>query len=155
MFRRTEAVLNGEGFRLPIVASRWNEFVVSHLVEGAARALRMHGVAEPEVIWVPGTWEIPIAAHRLLQDGAHGVACVGCILQGATLHAAQLSNAVAGALADLSLRMGKPITWGVLTCATQEEAIERAGMKMGNKGEEAAMALLEVVCLSEGRTTHG
>ncbi len=154
MSPRIEAVLNAEGFRLPIVASRWNEFITAQLVEGAARALRMHGLEDPEVVWVPGTWEIPIVAHRLLEEGADGVVCVGCILQGATIHAAQLSNAVAAALADLSLRMAKPITWGVLTCATQEEAIERAGMKMGNKGEEAALALLEVVCLRKGRTTH-
>jgi 6,7-dimethyl-8-ribityllumazine synthase len=104
----------------------------------------MQGEPQCEVVWVSGSWEIPIAALASAKSGVDGVVCVGCILQGATIHAQQLSNGVAAALGELTLRTGVPMTWGVLTCATQEEAIERAGMKLGNKGEEAAFAALEM-----------
>lgn len=135
--------MDASGLRFAVVASRWNEFVVDRLVEGAQRAFRMHGDPEVEVVWVPGSWEIPIAALSAARAGFDGVVCVGCILQGATTHAQQLSNGVASALGELTLRTGVPMTWGVLTCATQEEAIARAGMKLGNKGEEAALAAIE------------
>jgi 6,7-dimethyl-8-ribityllumazine synthase len=140
---RIEASMNAGGMRFAIVASRWNEFVTERLVEGALRAFRMHGGPEAEVVWVSGSWEIPVAALAAARSGTTAVVCIGCILQGATTHAQQLSNGVASAIAELTLRTGVPMTWGVLTCATQEEAIERAGMKMGNKGEEAALAAIE------------
>jgi 6,7-dimethyl-8-ribityllumazine synthase len=142
-----EGNMNAAGLRFAVVASRWNEFVVERLVEGAHRAFRMHGEPEVEVIRVSGSWEIPIAALSAARAGYDGIACLGCILQGATTHAQQLSNGVAGALSDLTLRTGVPITWGILTCATQEEAIERAGMKLGNKGEEAALAAIEAASI--------
>ena len=135
--------MDASGLRFAVVASRWNEFVTERLVDGALRAFRTHGDPEVEVVWVPGTWEVPIAALSAAQVGVDGIVCIGCILQGATTHAQQLSNGVAAALSDLTLRTGVPMTWGVLTCATQEEAIERAGMKLGNKGEEAALAAIE------------
>ena len=135
--------------KFAIVASRWNEFITKQLVEGAQQAFRMHGLDEPDIAWVPGTWEIPVAAAQFVSKGYDGVVCVGCILQGATVHATQLSNQVAAALADLALRSRVPVTWGVLTCETQEEAIERAGMKLGNKGEEAALAAIEVASVKE------
>ena len=138
-----EASMDASGKRFAIVASRWNEFVTERLVEGALRAFRMHGEPTVDVAWVPGSWEIPMAALAAAQARVDGVVCVGCILQGATTHAQQLSNGVAAALGDLTIRTGVPMTWGVLTCATQEEAIERAGMKLGNKGEEAALAAIE------------
>lgn len=143
-----EGKLDASGKHFYIVASRWNEFVVKELVVGAERAFRMHG-GTAEVVWVPGTWEIPVTALSLIrsQNGADAIVCVGCILQGATIHAQQLSNMVASSLIDISARTGVPITWGVLTCATQEEAIERAGMKRGNKGEEAALAAIEMASL--------
>lgn len=135
--------MDASGKRFAVVASRWNEFVVERLVEGALRAFRTHGDPPVEVIWVPGSWEIPGAALTAVRAGVDGVVCVGCILQGTTIHAQQLSNGVAAALADITLRTGTPATWGVLTCASQEEAIERAGMKLGNKGEEAALAAIQ------------
>jgi 6,7-dimethyl-8-ribityllumazine synthase len=138
-----EASMDAKGMRFAIVASRWNEFVTERLVDGALRAFRMHGEPEVDVVWVSGSWEIPIAALSAAESGVSGVVCIGCILQGATTHAQQLSNGVASALSDLTLRTCVPMTWGVLTCATQEEAIERAGMKLGNKGEEAALAAIE------------
>lgn len=151
MSPRVEAVLRAEGLRIPIVAARWNELVTERLVAGAERALRMHGLDDPEVFWVSGTWEVPVVAHSLIEEGADAVVCVGCILQGDTIHAQQLSNSVAAALAELTLRTGAPISWGILTCATTEEALERAGMKKGNKGAEAALAALEAVCQKEKR----
>ena len=138
-----EASMDASGLRFAVIASRWNEFVTERLVDGALRAFRMHGDPEVEVVWVPGTWEVPIAALSAAQVEVDGIVCIGCILQGATTHAQQLSNGVAASLSDMTLRTGVPMTWGVLTCATQEEAIERAGMKLGNKGEEAALAAIE------------
>ncbi len=151
MCPKVEAVLRAEGLRIPIVAARWNEFITERLAEGAQRALRMHGLDDPEVFWVSGTWEVPVLAHSLIEDGVDAVVCVGCILQGQTIHAQQLSNSVAAALSDLALRTGVPVTWGILTCATQDAALERAGMKHGNKGEQAALAALEAVCQKEKR----
>ncbi|MER3413440.1 MAG: 6,7-dimethyl-8-ribityllumazine synthase [Armatimonadota bacterium] len=152
MCPRVEAVLNAEGFRIPIVAARWNELVTERLAAGAERALRMHGIHDPEVFWVSGTWEVPVLVHALIEEGADAVVCVGCVLRGDTIHAQQLSNSVAGAVADLMMRTGVPVTWGILTCATQEEALERAGLKKGNKGEEAALAAIEAVCQKKKRS---
>ncbi|MCH8275619.1 MAG: 6,7-dimethyl-8-ribityllumazine synthase [Armatimonadetes bacterium] len=149
MAQTIEGRMTAAGKRFTVIASRWNEFVTRQLVDGALRALRQNGAQEPDVVWVPGTWEMPIAAARAAQSGADAVICVGCILQGATGHARQLSNLVAGALADLSLRAKVPVTWGVLTCETQEQAIERAGMKLGNKGEQAALAAIEITSVIE------
>ncbi|KAA0225058.1 6,7-dimethyl-8-ribityllumazine synthase [Fimbriimonadia bacterium ATM] len=139
-----EGIRSAEGIKAAVIASRWNEYVVNMLVEGAKRAFRMAGGTVPEIIWVPGTWEIPIAARSAALADYDVIVCVGCILEGATIHAQQLSNSVAAALSELALSTGKPITWGILTCSTQDEAIERAGMKLGNKGEEAANAAIEM-----------
>jgi 6,7-dimethyl-8-ribityllumazine synthase len=141
--------MSAGGKKFAIVASRWNEYVVNQLVEGAQRAFRMHGLEDPDLAWVPGTWEIPAAALSFADKKYDAIVCVGCILQGATIHAAQISNAVAASIADISVRTGVPITWGILTCDTQEEAIERAGMKLGNKGEEAALAAIEIASVKE------
>jgi 6,7-dimethyl-8-ribityllumazine synthase len=138
-----EASMDASGLRFAVVASKWNEYVTERLVDGALRAFRMHGEPSVEVVWVPGTWEVPIAALAAAKNEVDGVVCIGCILQGATTHAQQLSNGVAAAIGELTMRTGVPMTWGVLTCSTQEEAIERAGMKLGNKGEEAALAAIE------------
>jgi 6,7-dimethyl-8-ribityllumazine synthase len=141
--------MDASGKRFAIVASRWNELVTKELVAGAQRAFRMHGGEEAHLAWVPGTWEIPVAAAEFVRKGCDAIVCVGCILQGATIHASQLSNQVAASIADLSLTSRVPITWGILTCDTQEEALERAGMKLGNKGEEAAKAAIEAVSVKE------
>lgn len=141
--------MNAEGRKFAIVASRWNEFVTRQLVEGAERAFRMHGAGGVPVVWVSGTWELPVAAAHFAKQSFDGIVCVGCILQGATIHASQLSNQVAASLADIALRTHVPITWGVLTCETQGEAIERAGMKLGNKGDEAARAAIELASVKE------
>lgn len=152
MNRQIEGRLNAEGKRFAIVASLWNEHITKQLVEGALRAFRMCGNDDVQVVWVPGTWEIPVAALKLAQSGIEGIVSIGCILQGATIHASQLSNQVCAAVSEVSIKTRVPITWGILTCDTQEEAIERAGMKLGNKGEEAALALVETVSALERAT---
>lgn len=124
-----------------IVAAQWNELVVNALVEGAVDTLQSSGY-ESVVIRVPGTWEIPLVAQKALQNH-EGVVALGCILQGATTHAALLAGDVSSALMKLQMESGKPISWGILTPETQEQAFERAGMKLGNKGREAAGALVD------------
>lgn len=145
-----EGKLKATGKKYAIVASRWNEFITKQLVEGALRAFRMHGGDENvQIVWVSGAWEIPVAVRRLVEDKVDAIVCVGCILQGATVHASLLSQQVMASLVEISIKTGIPITYGILTCATQEEAIERAGLKQGNKGEEAARAAIEMVSVLE------
>lgn len=142
--------LLGQGKRIAIVVSRWNEYVTKQLLEGALAQLDQFGVEEPLVVHVPGTWELPAAAFELIRSGrADGIVALGCVLQGATPHAAMLATDVSSALMNLQNEHGIPIGWGVLTPETQEQAIERAGMKLGNKGREAASACVEMVDLFE------
>ncbi len=134
--------------RVAIVVSRWNELVTKPLLDGALDSLRLAGVNQITVVHVPGTWEIPIAAKALLQAGkVDGIIALGCILQGATTHAQLLAGDVSGILMGLQVEFCVPIAWGVLTPETQEQALERAGMKLGNKGREAAGACLEMISL--------
>lgn len=134
------------GMRIGIVVSRWNELVTKELLDGAVDHLRRSGEPEITVVWVPGTWEIPPAASGLIDgSGVDGVVALGCILQGATPHATMLAQDVSAALMELQNRTGVPVAWGVLTPETQEQALERAGMKLGNKGREAAGACVEMV----------
>lgn len=133
--------------KFAIVASRWNETIVQKLVNGAVSAFESNGCPSVEIIWVPGAWEIPVAALKQTQKSVDGIVCVGCILQGATVHAQQLSNAVSSGLAQIALSKGIAIGHGVLTCANEEEAFARAGGELGNKGEEAALAVIEMSLL--------
>lgn len=135
-----------EGKKVAVVVSRWNELVTKALLEGALDTLQSAGIKTENitVAHVPGTWEIPVVTQKLLQNH-DGVVTLGCILQGATTHAALLAGDVSGALMKLQIETGKPITWGILTPENQEQALERAGMKLGNKGREAAAALLETL----------
>ena len=135
-----------KGKKVAIIVSRWNELVTKALLEGATDTLQSAGITDITVAHVPGTWEIPVVAQKLLKDH-DGVVALGCILQGATTHAALLAGDVSGALMNLQMETGKPITWGILTPESQEQALERAGMKLGNKGREAAGALLEVLSI--------
>lgn len=129
-----------------ILVSRWNEFVTRELRHGAEEELARAGVAF-EVVEVPGAWELPVAAAALLRRSRPPAALValGCILQGETPHARLLASDVASALMRLQVEHGVPISWGVLTPDTPEQAIDRAGMKLGNKGREAAQAALETL----------
>lgn len=139
--------MDASGKRFAIVVSRWNELVTKELLEGALNELKRHGAEDVEVIHTPGTWEIPVAAKCLLTrpNRPDAVIALGCILQGQTPHAKLLGADVGGALMGLQVETGVPIAWGVLTPDSQEQALERSGMKFGNKGREAAVAAIEMV----------
>ena len=137
--------MDASGRRVGVVVARWNELVTKELLEGALDTLRSYG-AEPVVVHVTGTWEIPPAATALVESGgADAVVALGCILQGATTHARLLAADVSRSLMDLQVRTGKPVSWGILTPETQEQALERTGLKHGNKGREAASAAVEMI----------
>lgn len=137
--------------RVAVVTSRWNELVTRELRAGADSELGRAG-AIVEHFEVPGTWEIPVAVRALLsrtRNRPDAVVALGCILQGETPHARLLGSDVGGALMGLQVETGVPIAWGVLTPDSLEQALDRAGMKHGNKGREAAQAALEMVRLLE------
>lgn len=144
-----EGNLDGTGLRFAIVAGRFNEAVVSHLVDGAADCLRRHGVADDdiELVWTPGAYEIPLVARRIAESGRFdAVVTVGAVIRGQTAH----FEYVAGQAADVgrvASETGVPITFGVLTTETFEQAVDRAGGKLGNKGWDAAQAAIETVRL--------
>jgi 6,7-dimethyl-8-ribityllumazine synthase len=136
--------------RFALVAARFNHFVVEHLVGGARDALKRHGVAEDAVdlAWVPGSFEIPLVAQRLAQSGRYAaVVCLGCVIRGDTDHYDHVAGAAAKGVGQAALKTGVPVIFGVLTCDTLEQAINRAGAKAGNKGFEAAVTAIEMVNL--------
>jgi len=139
----------GQG-RIAIVGSRFNEFLVGELVEGARDCLTRHGVAEDNVdlAWVPGSYEIPMAAQKLAESGRYAaVVCLGCLIQGDTPHFSYIAAEVAKGVAQVSLDTGVPVIFGVITADTLDQAIERAGTKAGNKGFDAALSALEMIDL--------
>ncbi|MHB1523250.1 MAG: 6,7-dimethyl-8-ribityllumazine synthase [Candidatus Dormibacteria bacterium] len=145
--REIQSKLDGSGLAACVVASRFNERVVAQLVEGAVRALRQHGVEEGrlELVWVPGAFELPVAAaERLARGGVDLLVAVGAVIRGETPHFEYVASAAASGLAELSVRHRVPIGFGVLTVDTVEQATARAGGKLGNKGWEAGVAALEL-----------
>ncbi|BCW95706.1 MAG: 6,7-dimethyl-8-ribityllumazine synthase [Fimbriimonadales bacterium] len=145
-----EGALSATGLRFAIVVSRYNELITDRLKEGAIQTLLRHG-ADPNAIdtyAVPGSWEIPLIARECAQSGEYdAVICLGAVLQGETSHAQHISSAVCSALMQIMLETGKPIALGVLTDATFEQGLARAGGKMGNKGSEAALSAIEMANL--------
>ena len=138
----------GEKFKFGIVASRFNSAIVDRLVEGAIDCLTRHGVSGENItlVKVPGAWEIPLAAKKLAKrEDIDAVIALGAVIRGATPHFEYVAAEVSKGLANVSLEVEKPITFGIITADTLEQAIERAGTKMGNKGWEAALAALEMV----------
>lgn len=145
-----EGMLNAQNLRVGIVAARFNDFIVSHLVEGAKDALLRHGAQEDfiSLVRVPGAFEIPLAAARLVADeNIDAVICVGAVIRGATPHFDYVAAEVSKGIAQVSLSSGKPVSFGVLTTDTIDQAVERAGTKSGNKGFEAAVTVIEMVSL--------
>ena len=141
---------NGAGRRIAVLASRFNEDVVKKLVHGALEALVKHGVAfdDIDVVWVPGAWELPIAARWLLASERYdGAVAVGAVIRGETAHFDYISTEASRGLANASAELETPIGFGVLTCETDEQAEARAGGAHGNKGFDAAVATLEMVDL--------
>jgi 6,7-dimethyl-8-ribityllumazine synthase len=144
--------LDGRGRRIAVVASRFNRLVTDPLLAGALEALTRHGVAgaDVDVAWVPGSFELPLAAQRLAQTGRYaGVIAIGAVVRGATAHFEHVAGQAAAGLATVSLQTGVPVAFGVLTTDTMEQALDRAGGKAGNKGAEAALTVLEMAALLE------
>jgi len=145
-----EASLRGDGLRFDIIVSRFNSFITERLLDGALDTLKRHGAADSDlrVVRVPGSWEIPMAAQRLAKQGhAHAIICLGAVIQGSTDHHQYINAEVSKGIAGVSMATGIPIAFGILTTQSVEQAIERAGTKMGNKGAEAALAALEMALL--------
>lgn len=143
--------MDASGKRFAIVVSRWNELVTKELLAGAVGELKRYGDPEVEVIHVPGTWEMPPVVRALMKRDKKpdGIIALGCILQGQTPHAKLLGADVGGALMSLQTEFGVPVAWGVLTPDTQDQALDRSGMKFGNKGREAAQAAIELASVLE------
>ncbi|HJJ69812.1 MAG TPA: 6,7-dimethyl-8-ribityllumazine synthase [Methanocorpusculum sp.] len=143
-----EGKLVPEDIKIGIVASRFNEFIVSKLIGGADDALRRHNVKDENVdlAWVPGAFEIPLVASKMAQSGKYdAVICLGAVIRGSTDHYEYVANEVTKGIAAVSLKTGVPVMFGVLTCDNLEQAIERAGSKVGNKGFEAAVSAIETI----------
>ena len=137
--------------RFAIVASRFNEFIVERLVDGALDALSRHGVAAGNitVVRVPGSWEIPMVCSRIAaKKRADAIIALGCVIRGSTPHFDHVASEVSKGIANVSLSTGVPIGFGVLMADTIEQAIDRAGTKMGNKGWDGALSAIEMVCLT-------
>ena len=138
------------GLSLAIVASRWNEFLTRELLAGALDALRRHGADESKitVVWVPGSFEIPVAAAALAKSGKYdGIVALGAVIRGATSHYDHIAGAVTSGLSRIALDTGLPVAFGVLTVESIEQGIERSGSKAGNKGAEAALVAVEMANL--------
>jgi 6,7-dimethyl-8-ribityllumazine synthase len=142
--------LNAAGFRFAVVSSRWNDFITGRLVEGALDALERLGAEESAVehYRVPGSFEIPLLANRLARSGRFdAVICLGVVIRGQTPHFDLIAGEVTKGVAAAGLESGLPVVFGVVTADNVEQAIDRAGVKAGNKGFEAAMSAVELVNL--------
>jgi 6,7-dimethyl-8-ribityllumazine synthase len=149
MVRTIEGDLQGQGLKVAIVASRFNSFITDRLVEGALDALRRHGVQEKDItlVKVPGSFELPLAVRRASAGKIDAVIALGALIRGGTPHFDYLSAEVTKGVAQVTLDSGVPVSFGVLTTDTVEQAIERAGTKGGNKGFEAALSAIEMAKL--------
>ena len=150
MARTYEGMLDGRHLRVAVVAARFNETISRRLAEGALDHLRRHGVAEDDlsIAWVPGAFELPLAAQRLACSGeVDAVVCVGAVIRGETAHFDFVASQAAAGITQASLASGVPISFGVLTTQDTHQAAERAGGKLGNKGAEAAAAAIEMANL--------
>jgi 6,7-dimethyl-8-ribityllumazine synthase len=148
--RTIEGDYSGEGRRFAIVVSRFNEYITSKLLEGCENTLNRHGVPPEaiDVVWVPGSFEIPTAARKIASRGAvDAIICLGCIIRGETAHYDHVSTQAAKGIAEVGRRSGVPCIFGVLTTESLEQAIERAGTKMGNAGRSSALSALEMASL--------
>jgi 6,7-dimethyl-8-ribityllumazine synthase len=147
-----EGHLDAEGLRFALVVSRFNEALTTRLEKGAVDCLLRHGANEENItiVRVPGAWEIPMVAARLAADDSFdAVISVGALVRGGTAHFDLLAAEVAKGVAQAAISSGVPMTFGVITADTLEQAVERAGTKMGNKGWEAALAAIEMARLTE------
>ncbi len=148
--KEIHGVLDGKGKRFGIVVSRFNEFFSRKLLEGALDCLTRHGVngEDIRVYWVPGAFEIPQMARKLSKAGdLDGIICLGAVIRGATPHFDYIAAEVTKGVSQVALESDSPVVFGVITCDTIEQAVERSGSKSGNKGYQAAEAALEMADL--------
>lgn len=133
-----------------VVVSRFNDLITSRLVDGSVEAIVRHGGSSDrvDVVSVPGSFEIPLAAQKLAESGKYvAVICVGAVIQGSTTHHEYINSQVAAGIMSISRQTGIPVTFGVITCESMEQALDRSGGKVGNKGTEATLAAIEMVNL--------
>ncbi len=146
-----EGKLIAREYRFAIVVSRFNEFISGHLLSGALDCLKRHEAIEDaiEIIWVPGSFEIPLAASKAARSKRYdAVICLGAVIRGSTPHFDYIASEVAKGIASVGLDTGVPVIFGVITSDTLEQAIERAGSKAGNKGWQAAASAIEMADLN-------
>ena len=147
-----EGQLLAEGLKIGIVVSRFNEFITTKLLSGAEDTLRRHGANEDDitVAWVPGAFEIPLIAKKMAKSGKYdGIIALGAVIRGATSHYDYVCNEVSKGIALVNMETEVPTAFGVVTTENIEQAVERAGTKAGNKGSDAAMAVIEMVNLAK------
>jgi len=145
-----EGMLEAKGFKLGIIAARFNEFITDKLLSGALDCWRRHGGSEADVtvVWVPGAWEMPIAAKQLASSNScDAIVCLGAVIRGGTPHFEYVASEATKGIATVSLDSNTPISLGLLTTDTIDQAIERAGTKAGNKGWESTLAAIEMANL--------
>lgn len=145
-----EGNMVADGIKIGIVASRFNEFIVSKLISGAEDGLIRHGVNEDDITlaWVPGAFEIPVIAKKMASSGKYdAVICLGAVIRGATSHYDYVCNEVSKGIAAASMETGVPVMFGIVTTENIEQAIERAGTKAGNKGYDCALGAIEMINL--------
>ncbi len=143
-------IVASENFKIGIVASRFNDFVVGRLVDGALDGLKRHNVKDENITLakVPGAFEIPVAAKKMAESKKFdAIICLGAVIRGATSHYDYVCNEVSKGIAQVSLESGVPVLFGVLTTENIEQAVERSGSKAGNKGTECALAAIEMIQL--------
>ena len=150
MVRELKGDLDGAGLRIAIVVSRFNEGVTPHLLQGALDGLSEHGVRDRDVTvaWVPGSFEVPIAAKAIARQGSvDAIVCVGAVIRHETDHYRYVAGEAARGIADVSRETGVPVMFGILTTETEEQALARAGGAEGNKGHDSALAAIEMATL--------
>ena len=152
MGKKYEGTLVGAGLKFGLVVSRFNEFITGRLLDGAQDALTRHGVKEADidVVWTPGAFEIPFTAKKLAEKGKYSaVICLGAVIRGGTPHFDYIAAEVTKGVAQVGLDTGVPVVYGVITADTLEQAIERAGTKMGNAGFNSAETAIELANLMQ------
>ncbi|MFZ9088797.1 MAG: 6,7-dimethyl-8-ribityllumazine synthase [Planctomycetaceae bacterium] len=150
MVTEIEARMDASGARFAIVVSRFNDLITDRLLQGALQTITRHGgdAQQAVVVRVPGSFEIPLAAQQLARSGKFdAVVCLGAVIQGSTTHHEYINSQVAAGIMAASRESGIPITFGVITCESMEQALDRAGGKVGNKGQEASVAAIEMIGL--------
>ena len=147
MAKVIEGQLTAKGKKFAIVASRFNDFITKKLLEGALDAINRHSGDEKqvEVVWVPGSFEIPVVANKLAKSNKFdAIICLGTIIRGSTPHFDYIAGEVTKGIANIGLATGVPVSFGIITADSLEQAIERAGTKQGNKGADAALSAIEM-----------